>query len=1021
MQDVGRLNEASLILDAEDSFAPSPQVAVEALESFLAACTSSARRQPLWYHKGTRAIALAKHYAVIGRKEQAVAQLRHAERLLYDPQQPDLCGNLRYEVWYTELELTPFDNPENEYKEWMTYADYAASHGFYGKEKNALETALAALIHCRSGTQENHNNVRKVWTRLETLLRRLGNVIQLSMFREATFNPFLRSTADYGTILQWVGDFERDYPDFEFFEQRLMMLRTVIGIASLTSDELRMAQNMRKVNELMAKRDTFWKKDAEHSGGNRYRIYQDLRASLPVESDQPQDHGESLTPDAVGDDDNSEHWLEAWMKDELIRNPLSGQFCYMDVGSNSGSSRIAKGPFLTLLDWLRGSLQRAQLSENDIILILRLHPTETTSEELHRQLSVLDPTTIPERIYGSNEAPISTEDWEQTFRILSGWLLSTGDRPEVKRHALLATLQLRRAECVPDDRYEDRIIENERMLKLLGILNSETQRLFKNCTCNWRNIIGLCKDMLCFQSYEALRSPESDKRFIEARDLYKESIKECVEDGNTWQAASTHVILGQLYLRMLCSGRTVPVGEALTHLEAAESLYIEMRQGYKQLGGVKAVESWIRATENYSSRQLYRILVTLPCKGFKIDEHNDVKWLAVQKAKAQGLAMLARAQTDGDTPGARILPFAQQHVDLITTTVGQDIVFIDWYCDFSIGGEDSIIMVTARSGEVPQYFLLAVKESAVEKQARDILSTISKPPRRARKNHAQILESLQPLVDPIGKVSKPGETLVLSPASVMNGLPLHAFDVDGELLIRRNPIVYTSSMASLFNAVVARYDSEEKPSQKPWRSSVFGDPPTTEGKASLLQVAETLDTMVRTGEDNTQSLFRSTIQNNQLFHYHGHATFDKENPLEHCLEFHDDPLTVRNIFDLSPLPNCYHATLLACGSGMARVTESNEVLGLVSALMFSGAGSTVSSLWSIDDKDAALFAPVFYERFGKALRDGGGKVDLAKALQEAVLTILDGGKTELYHWAPFVLNGYWMYQVGKGGTLPEAV
>lgn len=975
----------------------------------------------MWYHKGTRAISLAEYYAVIGRKAQAVTQLRYAEELLCNPQQPDLGGNLRCEVWYTELKVTPFENPENKYKEWMTYADYAASHGIYDKEKNALETALAALIHCRSGNQENHDEVYKVWTRLETLLRRLGNVIQLSMFREATFNPYLKSTGDYGTILQWVGDFERDYPDFEFFEQRLMMLRAVVWIASFTNDELRMAQNMRKVNELMAKRDIFWSKDAEHSGGNRYRIYQDLRASLHVENDQPQNHGESLKPDAIRDDDDSEHWLEAWMKDELIRNPLSGQSCYMDVGSTSGSSRTAKGPLLTLLDWLRGSLQRAQLSENDIILILRLHPAETTSEQVHRQLSVLDPTTVPERLYGSNEAPISTKDWEQTFCILSGWLLSMRDRPEDKRHALLATLQLQRAECIPDDRLEDRIVEYERMLNLFGNLNSEAQRLFKNIRCNWRNIVGLCKDMLCFQSYEELRSPESDKRFIEARDLYQESIEECVGDGSTLQAASAHVLLGQLYLRMLYSGRTIPVGEALTHLEAAEALYIKMRQGYKQLGGMKAVESWIRATEDYSNTQLYRVLVTLPCKGFKIDEHNDVKWLAVQKAKAQGLAMLARAQTDGDTPDARILPFAQQHVDLITTIVGQDIVFIDWYCDFSVGGEDSTVMVTARSGEVPQYFLLAVKESAVEKQARDILSTISKPPRRARKNHAQILESLQPLVDPIGKVSKPGETLVLSPASVMNGLPLHVFEVDGELLIRRNPIVYTSSMASLFNAIVARYDSEEKPSQKPWGASLFGDPPTPEGKASLSQVAATLDTVACTGEDNTQSKFRSTIQDIQLFHYHGHATFDEENPLEHCLEFHDDPLTVRNIFDLSPLPNSYHATLLACGSGMARVTKSNEVLGLVSALMFSGAASTVSSLWSIDDKDAALFAPVFYERFGKVLRDGGGKVDLAKALQEAVLSILDGGKTELYHWAPFVLNGYWMYQVGKSETLPEAV
>ena len=97
--------------------------------------------------------------------------------------------------------------------------------------------------------------------------------------------------------------------------------------------------------------------------------------------------------------------------------------------------------------------------------------------------------------------------------------------------------------------------------------------------------------------------------------------------------------------------------------------------------------------------------------------------------------MLATAQGDGDTPDTRNIPFGPQHVDLITTIVGQDIVFIDWYSDFSPGETDSIIMVTTRSGEVPQHFYLAITQSAVQKEARCILSVISKPPRRSRKNN----------------------------------------------------------------------------------------------------------------------------------------------------------------------------------------------------------------------------------------------------------------------------------------------
>lgn len=60
--------------------------------------------------------------------------------------------------------------------------------------------------------------------------------------------------------------------------------------------------------------------------------------------------------------------------------------------------------------------------------------------------------------------------------------------------------------------------------------------------------------------------------------------------------------------------------------------------------------------------------------------------------------------------------------------------------------------------------------------------------------------------------------------------------------------------------------------------------------------------VARTGKENTHSRFRTAIKDTQLFHYQGHAAFDVENPREHRLEFDDNPLTVRDIFDLSPLP-----------------------------------------------------------------------------------------------------------------------
>jgi len=84
----------------------------------------------------------------------------------------------------------------------------------------------------------------------------------------------------------------------------------------------------------------------------------------------------------------------------------------------------------------------------------------------------------------------------------------------------------------------------------------------------------------------------------------------------------------------------------------------------------------------------------------------------------------------------------------------------------------------------------------------------------------------------------------------------------------------------------------------------------------------------------------------------------------------------------------------------------DDAIGLTSALLSSGAASVVSTLWKISDTDAASFSRLFYEDFHKeAGAVDSGFVHLAKALQRAVLGILDGEKRiPPYHSAECVLH-----------------
>ncbi|KAL8732427.1 MAG: hypothetical protein Q9181_003962 [Wetmoreana brouardii] len=281
----------------------------------------------------------------------------------------------------------------------------------------------------------------------------------------------------------------------------------------------------------------------------------------------------------------------------------------------------------------------------------------------------------------------------------------------------------------------------------------------------------------------------------------------------------------------------------------------------------------------------------------------------------------------------------------------------------------------------------------------------------------RLLRTLNPLVEPLTTITEPGQTLVFSSIGSLHRLPLHALAIDGELLIKRNPIVYCSSLTVLNLVFKKRKALEEKKASAPtniisFDASLFGDPPSQPGKKALKSLAQMFSTSAQTGDASTSSNLATALSNANLnlLHYHGHVTFQEGDPKDHGLELDDRRFTLRDVFNLElasqPNSSGFHATLLGCGSGMSKTSISNDVLGLVPAFLYSGAGSTVSTLWPFDDKDAAMYTRHFYQDFGEA-----GIIDLAKANQRSVLAIMEK-RPALYHWGSFVVNGYWMLRVG---------
>lgn len=415
-----------------------------------------------------------------------------------------------------------------------------------------------------------------------------------------------------------------------------------------------------------------------------------------------------------------------------------------------------------------------------------------------------------------------------------------------------------------------------------------------------------------------------------------------------------------------------------------------------------------------------------------------------REVNTKAIATKADNHVENDTNAGLDTDLLQADLQNINC-LGGDAVFVDWYNSACGPAETLKPIITTLSGtkEGPKCSLVSITWEKVDELVDAFMEM--ETDELEDSECVEFLYKLNPLVEPLAW-TKPGQTLVFSPCGNLHRIPLHALKINGEVIIKRNPVVYCSSLSALVNTYRVRMQMDphgstrstadfpntknSNPSRRLNRNlrvSLFGNPPTPEGRAALEATATKFKAKAHIGERFTASSFTSTIQDPglRLLHYHGHADFSPTAPTDHCLIFFDRDLTLRDIFDLpSPLSHGggFHVTLLGCGSGMSKTVPTDDVIGLVPSLLYAGASSTVSTLWKFSDEDAAAYSESFYEAF---LGGGGGTeagengaeevpsaagdivVNMAKANQKAILGIMQK-RPELYHWAPFVLNGYWM-------------
>ncbi|KAL8777868.1 MAG: hypothetical protein Q9194_002315 [Teloschistes cf. exilis] len=1010
MQAKRRIRNARLILSFEVGFLPDELAKQAACRSLIEALPYADEHEPVWAVESAVRSMLAQSLRRAGKVVEADEETQLALNLLKHAPVASERNKAHLMIRLDQMKATPFANSKESFRSWTQFA-----------QEDLIKEDLSILLWCLEKIAEatletlqadpSIENKALFWQcqrRYESLLQDLGDVYFLYMSQTA-----LSLFDELGPSIKMHEEFHTQYPNFALWTLMIAGKRTLALLHVRIGQQDQVLKIFSEISDLMRRQEAFW---TENSPAPEQDDAHDVRMHGPSKKDG------SLFADMMGTE-----WFSDWVDTGYVG--LGREVRDFPVALRPG---LPKGvnPFMsTLLDWLQRAVTKRELSaaEQRCILDIAQEDDITQEADLAATFQRMEPDTLKVRLYGHSDNPTALTRWEAVYAIFEDWLFHRVNDIETKRHILLGALQTEMLDSlVSTTRYTDIVESAKKILDLVPRLNEEAIRHFEGRKVNWRNVACLArKTQLAEEDSETLWNEQSPG-FCEVLDMYKVSLKECRERGHLMNEAATLFFMAQHYHQGAMLLRPAAFTAFSEYLDAANTVFDKSRESWKVLEGWAKVEKLLSAVQEQLRLTIAPLLTSVLCQLPNEEVRAQTLWATIQLAKSNGLGWLMQTNDVAESKHAEdsnrvdvdyeeLPTLTPEELSSISTDAGGNVCYVDWYNGSSPG---TTLIYPIIVSITPDGKTRADTVSMTWTEIDEIVDKVSFDESDLRKEDAlPLFQRLNPLIEPLATITEPGQTLVFSSIGSLHRLPLHALAIAGELLIKRNPVVYCSSFTVLNSAFKKRkaIEATQAPDPKdslPFRASLLGDPPSQPGKKALRTLAQKFSTSAQTGDASTSFNLTAALLDPKLnlLHYHGHATFEEGAPKDHGLELDDRRFTLRDIFDLEldPRPHSrgHHITLLGCGSGMSKTSLSNDVLGLVPAFLYSGASSTVSTLWPFDDKDATMYTREFYRDFER-----DGMVDLAKANQRATLAIMEK-RPALYHWGSFVVNGYWMLKVG---------
>ena len=145
--------------------------------------------------------------------------------------------------------------------------------------------------------------------------------------------------------------------------------------------------------------------------------------------------------------------------------------------------------------------------------------------------------------------------------------------------------------------------------------------------------------------------------------------------------------------------------------------------------------------------------------------------------------------------------------------------------------------------------------------------------------------------------------------------------------------------------------------------------------------------------------FKQQGGNYAYVHFASHGEFNADSPLNSALllakdKTNDGTLTVGELYSMRL--NADLVTLSACETGLGKIANGDDVVGLTRGFLYAGSRSIVASLWKVDDEATAYLMTRFYGALkGTSKREALRLAQLETRKKYA----------HPYYWAAFQLTG----------------